>query len=44
MKVKKASERLMKELFRQSIVWVEGRHLPSEIELDHSVWGYRLAG
>ena len=41
--LKKASERLMKKLLRQSIVWVEGRHLPGEIELDQSVQGIRLA-
>jgi hypothetical protein len=33
----------MKQLFRQSIVWVAGHHLPSEIELDPNVQGFRLA-
>jgi hypothetical protein len=41
--LKKASENLMKQLFRQSIVWVAGHHLPSEIELDPNVQGFRLA-
>ncbi len=40
----KASKRLLKELRRQWIVWVEGRHLPSDIELDPEVEGIRLAG
>jgi len=40
----KASKRLLKELERQWIVWVEGRHLPSDIELDPEVQGIRLAG
>jgi len=40
----KASKRLLKELRRQWIVWVEGRHLPSDIELDPEVQGIRLAG
>ena len=40
----KASKRLLKELERQWIVWVEGRHLPSDIELDSEVQGIRLAG
>jgi hypothetical protein len=40
----KASRRLLKELRRQWIVWVEGRHLPSEIELDDRARGFRLAG
>ncbi len=39
-----ASKRLLKELRRQWIVWVEGRHLPSDIELDPEVQGIRLAG
>jgi len=39
-----ASKRLLKELERQWIVWVEGRHLPSAIELDPGVQGIRLAG
>jgi hypothetical protein len=40
----KASKRLLKELRRQWIVWVEGRHLPSDIELAPEVQGIRLAG
>jgi hypothetical protein len=40
----KASRHLLKELGRQWIVWVEGRHLPSEIELDDRARGFRLAG
>ena len=40
----KASKRLLKELRRQWIVWVEGRHLPSDIELDPKVQDIRLAG
>jgi hypothetical protein len=40
----KASKRLLKELRRQWIVWVEGRHLPSDIELGPEVQGIRLAG
>ena len=42
-KLQKASKRLLKELERQWIVWVEGRHLPYEIELDESAKGFRLA-
>jgi hypothetical protein len=42
-KLQKASKRLVKDLQRQWIVWVEGRHLPYEIELDESVEGFRLA-
>jgi len=41
--LKKASEKIMKQLFHQSIVWVAGHHLPSEIELDPDVQGFRLA-
>jgi hypothetical protein len=40
----KASKRLLKELRRQWIVWVEGLHLPSDIELGPEVQGIRLAG
>ena len=40
----RASKRLLKKLERQWIVWVEGRHLPSDIELDPEVQGVRLAG
>lgn len=42
--LKEASKRLLKELERQWIVWVEGRHLPSDIELDPKAQGIRLAG
>jgi len=42
--LQKASKSLLKELERQWIVWVEGRHLPSDIELDPEVQGIRLAG
>jgi len=42
--LKKASKRLVKELRRQWIVWVEGRHLPSDIELAPEVQNIRLAG
>ena len=42
--LKKASKRLVKELKRQWIVWVEGRHLPSDIKLDKNALGFRLAG
>jgi hypothetical protein len=42
--LQKASKTLLKELERQWIVWVEGRHLPSDIELDPGVQGIRLAG
>jgi hypothetical protein len=41
--LKKASEKIMKQLYQQSIVWVAGHHLPSEIELDPDVQGFRLA-
>jgi hypothetical protein len=40
----KASRRLLKSLRRQWIVWVEGRHLPNEIELAANDRGLRLAG
>jgi hypothetical protein len=40
----KASNRLLKDLEQQWIVWVEGRHLPSDIELAPEVQGIRLAG
>jgi hypothetical protein len=41
--IEKASRRLLKGLGRQWIVWVEGRHLPHEIELAESEKGIRLA-
>ena len=40
----KASRRLLKDLRRQWIVWVEGRHLPNDIELAENADGIRLAG
>jgi len=43
-RLNKASKRLLKELGRQWIVWVEGRHLPSDIELDPKIRDIRLAG
>jgi hypothetical protein len=42
--LRKASRRLLKRLHRQWIVWVEGRHLPYEIELADNELGVRLAG
>lgn len=39
-----ASRRLLKDLKRQWIVWIEGRHLPSDIELDERATRFRLAG
>jgi hypothetical protein len=39
----KASKRLMKGLDRQWVVWVEGRHLPSAVELAPNDLGIRLA-
>jgi hypothetical protein len=42
--LRKASRRLLKSLKRQWIVWIEGRHLPSDIELDERATRYRLAG
>jgi hypothetical protein len=42
--LERASRRLMKSMRRQWIVWVEGRHLVSDIELDASLRGVRLAG
>ncbi len=40
----KASRRLLKSLRRQWVVWIEGRHLPNDVELDHRATGFRLAG
>jgi len=40
----KASRRVLKDLHRQWIVWVEGRHLPNHIELADNAKGIRLAG
>jgi hypothetical protein len=42
--ISKASRRVLKDLRRQWIVWIEGRHLPSEIEIRSGVEGIRLAG
>lgn len=39
-----ASRRLLKDLRKQWIVWVEGRYLPHEIELADNNKGFRLAG
>ncbi len=41
--IDKASSRLLKDLGRQWIVWVEGSHLPHEIELAENQKGIRLA-
>ena len=40
----KSGERVMKSILRQWIVWVEGRHLPSDFELDDPSGRFRLAG
>lgn len=40
----KSSRRLLKELRRQWIVWVEGSHLPNEIEVAENDLGIRPAG
>jgi hypothetical protein len=42
-KLIKVSRRLMKDLDRQWVVWIEGRHLPSDIELQSNVTALRLA-
>jgi len=42
--ISKASRRLLKSLKRQWVVWVEGRHLPYEIEIAENDLGIRLAG
>jgi hypothetical protein len=42
--ISKASKRLLKNLERQWIVWVEGRHLPYEVEVVDNELGIRLAG
>lgn len=39
-----ASRRLFKGLERQSVVWLEGDHLPNEIELSELAQGIRIAG
>ena len=43
-KLRKASRAVIRRLRRQWIVWVEGQHLPREIELDAGAHGFRLAG
>jgi len=40
----KSAERVMKSMLRQWIVWVEGRHLTSDIKLDDRSGRFRLAG
>ena len=40
----KSGERVMKSMLKQWIVWVEGRYLPSDIELDDERGRFRLAG
>jgi hypothetical protein len=42
--IDKLSRRLVKELRRQWIVWVEGSHLPNDIEIADNPLGIRLAG
>jgi hypothetical protein len=42
--IDKLSRRLMKSLHRQWIVWIEGNHLPNEIEVAENNLGIRLAG
>ncbi len=39
-----ANRRLLKELERQSVVWLAGHHLPHEIELSERARGIRIAG
>lgn len=39
-----ASRRLFKGLERQSVVWLEGNHLPQEIELSELAQGISIAG
>ena len=43
-RLERACEHLLESLYRQWIVWVEGRYLPNQIELDESVEGIRIAG
>jgi len=40
----KSGERVMKSMLKQWIVWVEGQHLASDIELDDERGRFRLAG
>jgi hypothetical protein len=42
--LEKAARRLLESLEKQWIVWVEGRHLPYEIEVVDNELGVRLAG
>lgn len=42
-RLRKASRRMLKDLRLQWIVWVEGSHLPHEIELAENAKGIRLA-
>jgi hypothetical protein len=42
--LRKASRRLLRELDRQWIVWVEGNHMINRIEVAPRVEGLRLAG
>ena len=41
--IEKASRHLLKDLGRQWIVWIEGNHLPHEVELAENEKGIRLA-
>jgi hypothetical protein len=43
-RLSKASRDVMRELQRQWIVWIEGRHLPSDIEIAPDSAGLQLAG
>lgn len=43
-RLERACEHLLESLYRQWIVWVEGRYLPDQITLDESVEGIRIAG
>jgi hypothetical protein len=40
----RASRQLVKELRRQWVVWIEGQHLPSAVELAPDATGFDLAG
>jgi hypothetical protein len=42
--ISKASKRLLKSLEKQWIVWIEGRHLPYEVEIADNELGIKLAG
>jgi hypothetical protein len=43
-RLERACEHLLESLYRQWIVWVEGRYLPDQITLDEGVEGIRIAG